>query len=611
MPGISLIYKKHLAQNNNLIAEGIEDLRYPRTCTVEKLIENSNFLLAFSGYNGYPNSFIENDEFAILFEGLIYNKDEAEVESSLKAISWSYLENKDYRSAIKEFVDNSDGDYIVSIYFKHLDESVIFNDRWGRLPSYYYFYKDMFVFTRDMRFILHFIPRIQFDKFGVVQFLVFEYTLGDRTLIRDIHRVSPSCLFHLKPSAGTLKVDTEQLFDVNLEHVPNKLSKNECIERCKDLFLESTSNRINKMKEKKYNITADLSGGWDTRAVLGGLSKFNAKVDYYTDCLITGDESEWAEGAAALYNIKPIRIAASHDLNYFDMSELTYMTGCTVESRTQLCCYYDLLERTKYIKDVSASFGGLGSDFMRKPYKVRGRYKTLTDMLEDDHFVRFIKIKQACSIVNLDEETFYKHLRAYFNEYPEPTLGGKVKHLYFEYQNNLVNGGGENRFRLHFWTVQTKWSKDLFSFETKFIPTEYIGEDFFLDFIRAIDPVLFNAPIYRHEEGPFIRFSLFKAILIRKLTGILFISRRLFRFALKTSKLIRKTKHRDNNEAIKKDILHFYKKLNILASSLDERSIKKFFQNEYKVYNLYNLLTVILYFKEIENRYGDKVVPCE
>lgn len=608
MPGISVMYQKNFDQS--LLSESLSDLKHEQNYKVQQLFLNNNLMLAFSGYEGYPRQHFEDDKTAFLLEGLIYNKTDSQVKRLLQAISKTYIERNDYKNWIKGFIDDSDGDFIVSIYFKQLGELIIFNDRWGRLPSYYYYDDDMFIFSRELSFILKFIPSIQFDKVSMAELLSFAYTLGDRTLIKNIHRVSPSCIFNLKPSDAALKISVEKVFDVNLEESPRTLSKSECIERCKDLFLQSTNYRISKMREKKYHITADLSGGYDTRAVLGGLCKFNAEVDYVTDCLITGDESEYAEKVAALYNKKPIRMIASHDMSYSDISKITYITDCTVNVLTALSCYYDSLERIKQAKDMSVRFMGLGGEFIRCPYKERGRYKTLIDMVKDDYFVRYIEIKQACSIVNLDEETFYNHLTAYFNEYPEPTLRDKVKHFYFEYYNNLVNAG-ENRHRLHFWTVQPLWSKDLFSFEMKSIPAKYIDYDFFIGFMRAIDPVLLDAPFHGHNARLNSKMTLYKAALISKPRDILVSHRRLRRFIIKILNLILNLKirvtHNDACGSIKRDLWRNYTNLNILSLCLDEKNMHKFIKNEHSDLHLYLLMSLLVYFKEIENRYTDKI----
>jgi len=611
MPGISIIYKKDLEQS--LITESLDDLKHEQKYRVQQLFQNNNFMLAFSGYEGYPKQYFENDDTALLLEGLIYNKTDSQIESLLQAISKSYVENNDYKILIRDFVDDSDGDFIVFIYFKQLGEFIIFNDRWGRLPSYYYRDDDMFIFSRELKFILKFIPYIEFDRVSMVEFLVFGYTLGDRTLIKNIYKVSPSCMFSLKLSHGVLEINVEKVFDVNFEESPRTLSRNECVGRCKDLFLQSLDYRINKIREKEYNITADLSGGYDTRAILGGLCRLNAKADYIAISLITGDESEWAEKVAALYDKKPIRCVPAYGLNDSDMSKIIYISDCTVNGWTALSNYQALLERIKHVKGISVRFSGLGGEFIRHPYKGKKYYKTLTDMLKNGYFVGGIKIKHACSIMNLDEETFYNHLMVYFDEYPEPTLRDKVKHLYFEYYHGLVNAG-EDMGRLHFWTVSPLWAKDLLSFEMKCIPPKYIGYDFFIEFMRAIDPKLLNAPIYGSSIRLNSKTSIYKADLINLITELIHIlisNERLYRFIPKIVKRKSKFKYSDICESIKRDLLENYTGLNILSSCLDEKSVYKYVENEYDHTALYMLLTLILYFREIENKYGDKIVPCK
>jgi asparagine synthetase B (glutamine-hydrolysing) len=136
MPGVSVIYGKGLDQR--LISKSLDDLKHEPNYEALRLFGNNNFTLAFTGYEGYPRQYFEDEDTAVFIEGLIYNISDSQVEQSLKALSRSYIENGDFKNAIKEFIDSSDGDFVVVVYFKRLDEFIVFNDRWGRLPSYYY-----------------------------------------------------------------------------------------------------------------------------------------------------------------------------------------------------------------------------------------------------------------------------------------------------------------------------------------------------------------------------------------------------------------------------------------------------------------------------------------
>ncbi|GAJ14811.1 unnamed protein product, partial [marine sediment metagenome] len=257
------------------------------------------------------------------------------------------------------------------------------------------------------------------------------------------------------------------------------------------LFLQSINDRVNKVQEKGYNITADLSGGFDTRAVLGGLGQTGARVDYYTGYTVTGDESEYAEKAASLYDREVTKVTASHEMNMADMSQVIYRTDCMVNGWTALSCYRDEVERAKQTKRMSVRFAGLGGgEFIKRVPKAKRGYKTMTDMLKAGYFVGFGSIERVCKVVKLDEKTFCNHLTAYFDGYPETTLKGKVKHRHFEYENKLVSAG-EDRGRRFIWPVEPLWSKDLFSFVMKHMPEKYAdGLGFYFRFLHAIDPKL-------------------------------------------------------------------------------------------------------------------------
>ncbi len=75
---------------------GLNDLKHEPYYEIEKLVDTSNTVAVFSGYEGYPRQAYEYDNAVVFVEGLIYNKSESEIESSLRTISKSYVENDDY-----------------------------------------------------------------------------------------------------------------------------------------------------------------------------------------------------------------------------------------------------------------------------------------------------------------------------------------------------------------------------------------------------------------------------------------------------------------------------------------------------------------------------------
>ncbi|MBA7650993.1 hypothetical protein ES703_58808 [subsurface metagenome] len=608
MPGLSLVYRKGL--NRSLALNSLIDLKHEPYYVIEKLIDNDNMTSVFSGYEGYPRKVYEYGNTVVSVEGLIYNKSETEIESSLVAISKSYTENNDYQTLIREFIDTADGEFNVLICSKSPEKFIIFNDRWGRLPSYYYYDDDMFVFSREIKFILPFIPSIEFDRVSIAEFLLFEFILGERTLVKGISKVMPSCVLNIEPSGSRIGVEINKVFGLNFEEPQKPLPKDKCIEECKSLFLQSINDRVNKVQERGYNITADLSGGFDTRAVFGGLGQTGAKVDYYTDYMVTGDESEYAEKAASLYDKEVTKIIASHEMNVSDMSQVIYRTDCMVNGWTALSCYQDMVERMNHVERNSVKFTGLGGgEFMKRVPIAKKGYKTMTDMLKAGYFVGFGSIERICKVVKLDEKTFGNHLTEYFDGYPETTLKGKVKHRHFEYENKLVSAG-EDRDRIHIWPVEPLWSKDLFSFVMKHIPEKYAdGIGFYFRFLRAIDPSLVKVPIFSIKIRKDPRISFYRGYLFNWFLDILLRmarSSKIIRELLKRHRRRSLIKDGNEHEKIKQDILENYAQLNILATFSDKRGIHDFMEHS-ATSHLYRLLSLTLYFKEIENRYGNKV----
>jgi len=606
MPGINILYKKESIINNSDI--NLDYLKHENDYKYDFLVKTDHILIVYSGYDGYPIKYFENDDVFFCIEGLIYNKTNEKIDKDLISISKSYMCNNNYKQQIKNFTNDSDGDYIIYIYVKKTNNMIIFNDMWGRLISYYYDDDNIFIYSREYSFLLDNIPSIHFNKDAIAEFLVFEHTLGDKTLISDIYRSYPSLLSCITQSQDCINVKTEQLYTCNYETISDNISKKDAIKRCASLFLDSLISRIKKIKEEQYNITADLSGGYDTRAVFFGLCKLGADADFYTDYLLTGDESEYAKKVADLCNKEVKIINAYHHFSTQDMRKITYITGCTVNVMTALSCYHDSIERKKKINNISVKFGGFGGEFIRHPHKEGRGYNSIIDMLKDDIYIRKININNACSLLRMDVKSFLNRLLGYFDKYPESNVADKIKHLYFEYYNNSVNMG-ENRERLHFWTVQPLWSKDMLSFYLRNIPRKYIDYGFFIKFMTEIDPKSLNAPIYGSPIILNSKLSVFLFIFKERVKDIF----RYNRYLRKPMRYIKKINKDNiitstNKEKIKDEIIKIYNSSNTLLSYLDKKSIQDFVESEHKKNNLHILLTLELYFSEIEKRFSSKIV---
>jgi len=608
MPGISLVCSQNPLSVDTL-ARSSDELKYKAGFEVDSIVAGDNIAIAFSGDRNYPCQSYEDDDLLFLVEGLIYNRSDNEIESYLCAIAHDFLNERDHKKRIGEFMAGSDGEYMVMLCLKNSGDILIFNDRWARLPSFYSVIDGTFVFSREIKYILHWLPNIQFDRNWMAEFLVFEYNLGDKCLVKGIKSMKPAMLLHLGWAGYKIAVISDILHPTDFEQAAGGSSREALIERCVDLFRESLVSRVERIEGQGYSIVADLSGGHDSRAVFVGLCNLEADFIVCNDHLISGEEAEIAKHVARLYVKKLQHFDTVHPLDDEEkLREVIYRTDCLVNARIATTCYYDDLEREKHLPARFAHFMGLGGEFLRHRYKPMKHYGNLAMAVIDDGFSNVFLISNACSVLGLSKADFSEKLRSEVEKFPESDMAGKTVHLNFERYNKFDNSG-ENRHRLFGWVVSPFWGKELFEFVIRHIPLKKIDYLFFSDFLRTLDPKSMQVPIFGGVMGinPARKSLSFVAKI--KLKNILRANRYLYKPARRMA--LRSQRPRSDDEEflrISGDILRISTDSKLVASYLDTEYIKKLLEKRPTKPQLYQLLTLIYYIDEVGTRFGEKIL---
>ena len=608
MPGLHLVFSENQLSPSHIV-DSYNDLKYKDGYEVNEYYRDVHTAIAFSGYKEYPRDVYEDENLLCVCEGLIYDKTGDETKRRLLEIADDYLKNRDFRRSIKDFVDTSDGDFLVLLDFKKLGEMVVFNDRWGRLPTFYMVQKDLFVLSREMKFIAHWIPTIEFDRSTMAEFFMFGYNLDSKTLIRSVRRLGPASLIRKSISAERLEVSCEELLPVNFDTMDSGLTREESIQRCVELYRDSLEARIRKIKEVGLNIVADLSGGFDTRTVFVGLCSMGVEFTCCTDHLAVRSEVKIAQQLCDRYGRELLGFGARNPTDDIPvMHRLTYLTDCMVNCRLTMSSYYDIREREMALKFPYARFMGFGGEFIRHPFHLVTPCRGLPDLLARDAYTSDIKFADAHHLVGLEESEFRENFKAEVARFPETNDEGRMKHLYFEYYNKMVNGG-ENRHRLFSWTVQSLWGQYLFAFEMQNIPSRWIGFGFFIEFMKRVDPRSLEFPVFgsRVNLKSKLSVALFRAktSLRKRIAGnyyILQFKRRVF------SGIERLRRNKTRDRRIEQEVLQAFQKSNILSSYFDIRAVESFIQSYNRSSQLYQLWTVVVYLEELEKRYGDKIL---
>jgi asparagine synthetase B (glutamine-hydrolysing) len=152
--------------------------------------------------------------------------------------------------------------------------SLIANDRWGFRELYYYLGEKLILFATEVKAILcHRDVQRKLDDLSVIDFLHCGYILNDRTFIKGISLILPGCTLVIDGDSTTLrdqKIRYEPILKV-------KSYKNHVDEVFKALKLS-----VERRLRWHQNIAMMLSGGLDSRLLLGIATKYTKNIKAFT-----------------------------------------------------------------------------------------------------------------------------------------------------------------------------------------------------------------------------------------------------------------------------------------------------------------------------------------
>lgn len=589
-------------------------LKHEAWYKIDPVFKDSGIQLIFSYYEGYPFNKWEDENYFILLEGMIYNYTDNEIGRFLKNVADEFCLKGNYQPGIKEFVENADGDYIVQIYDRKSRRYILFNDFLGRLPVYYSNTTELTVISKDIKFILDYIPKINLDNSGIIENLILGYTLGDKTLFKNVSRLKPCeyVLCSISESGIQFNVGSTSNFDFLSRGLFD--SEGSILEKIAEQFLKATENRVKKLREERYEIIADLSGGYDSRAVIGALCKYDRKITYFTNEYVQDESKEAGQLFEELGNpgvYKKTNFENQIDLE--NISELVFKTDGLVNYFTTSICYNDSKHIQESVTGKVAHFGGFGGEFIRHPEK-----RWLGSIIKGLLFPLYsnLTLAEACLISNSDFMKIKNSLLEYFNSYKEQNKNDILKHFYYEYYGNYVGSAGEERERIFRWQLHPMWSKDVINIISHHLPLFKTGYAFFIDFMKLIDSRLLNAPIFNSDidlnsEESIDKFEKnyqdqfkTKTILYNRIKNKIPWLKQFYR------RLKGRGVEEKNNKLEKEQLLSlfysYYNKLDKTKSLFNIKYVEKYI---YKAGGQYNrLITLVMYLSELEKRFTEKII---
>lgn len=500
LPGLHLLSSMENAQpissdDKRRFLNTLMGMRHFQWYETNVLYSDRNMIIGRSFYNGYPFAIFQNDKYVTVVEGAIYNKSERRIEKELLKISLVESSLNQLLDKTKEFLLSTYGEFLIVKYDKRNGKCLLVNDAIGRLPFYYCSVprpsSTMIVMSREIKFIVPFLRKPDFDKTALAEYLLFGYPLGDRTLWKDIKRLLPGTMLIINTENRDLLL--KEVLSWNLdprnEGSENMTSLHGKAQKLVNLFLSSLSD-ITQVFSKDHAQIVSLSGGLDSRATLAGLLGIGVNPIAYS---FPSGENRIAKKIADTLKVNYHVISSSFKISYKEYVKLT--DGLIdIGLRPRFSYLYGARQTTG---NEAILYTGDGGDKTLSAlgfrFDISSVQKLLSYIIETDHI---FDLDEISSMLKLHKDAFTAHLKNYVMTYPEKTLEGKFVHFKVFERGFKWLFVGEDRNRFFLWSTTPFYYFPFFRASMK--ESQRVKEHYMLykDFLLSLNPVLSRIQYY-------------------------------------------------------------------------------------------------------------------
>jgi asparagine synthase (glutamine-hydrolysing) len=203
---------------------------------------------------------------ALVMAGEIYNQEMLAV--NMDAKSDEELVMALYEQERENFISKLKGVFIIAVYDQESNRILIFNDRFGLYPLFYSCRGGRLIFAPEMKGILcdGYFPQ-KLDLTALAQYVRFQQILGDRTFFEEIQLLPSASILIYDLASGSCSVNSYWSF-ADIPYNP-EVSFEEAVEETAMIM----SRAVNRMSADVYRPGVYLSGGLDSRTILGMIDR--------------------------------------------------------------------------------------------------------------------------------------------------------------------------------------------------------------------------------------------------------------------------------------------------------------------------------------------------
>lgn len=457
------------------------------------LIEDKRWILACTGYEGYPFLSFETDEFHIVLEGCIYSESDGTVRPALAGLAKNLTMGSDptAREGIRSWLSEADGEFIIVTYHKPTGQVFIVTDALGRLPLYYSKDEQSIVVSRHLDLVVALQERKDFNRLAIAHYLMFGYSLGVSTLVRDVYGLEPCSVITIEPRSSLIDIQPVSTFCFS-----EKLHSNKSVEvNAEELARLLSVACVSRTKSSRRNVVS-LSGGLDSRTIAACICKAGIPLSTTTMLDTEGsfvEDVRIAEKIAQALGVE-WKLYKLHITKGENAYRLLHMkVGLNYLAMNYMVQYLDALRnehgsRLNYIT-------GDGGDKVLVDLRPTRSLKSLEDLVQyilSRHQGNSVQCVSRMTGLSVDE--IICGICDHVDSYPEDGFDDKLVHFVIFERGRRWLFEGEDRNRNFFWHLAPFYGINFFRYAMNCSDEQKANHKLYKELLVNLSPEVANIP---------------------------------------------------------------------------------------------------------------------